>query len=136
MAGGTGHCTKICCMYLQIHDLLTVGEIEERFNECFPFLNIAFYSKPHNRFEGSGKEFRHQSYVRIGDIRRKHLNQAYEIKSWFTVSKIERELKEFYGLNAQIFRYDLAGHAIQTTLSDDLTLQQQKQFAEEPGMNF
>lgn len=116
-------------MYLKIEDLMTVDEVEDRFNECFPYLKIAFYSKPHKKFEATDKQFRYHGRTRLEDIRTKHTNRAMEIKSWFTVGMIENQLKEEFGLNAQILRCDSDGNYIQTTLSDNLTLRQQSELS-------
>jgi hypothetical protein len=120
-------------MFLKIDDNLTVEEVEDRFNECFPFLKIAFYSFPHKIFEPSDKSFRFQGRERIGNIRKKHFNSVYEIKSWFPVSKVEKELYEIFGLNAQILRSDRNGIFTQTTFSDDLSLRDQIDLSGQPA---
>lgn len=116
-------------MYLHIDDRLTIGEVEERFSDCFPSLRIAFYSRPHKKYEATDKRFRYPANKLLEEIRHNHVNIPYEVKSWFTVARVERELKEIYGLNVQVFRCDRAGNLIQTTLSDNFTLQQQNDFA-------
>jgi len=116
-------------MYLQITDFMTIGEVQDRFNECFPFLDIAFYSKPHELYEGSDKKYKYSNKIRISNIRRRHVNGVLEIKSWDTIATVEKKIKEVFDLNAQIFRYDAIGCWIQTTLSDNLTLKQLSQFA-------
>jgi hypothetical protein len=112
-------------MLLSINDTMTVGELEDRFAECFPALKISFYSKGHKRFESSEDQFRFPAQMKIGDIRKIHQNEVYEIKSWFPVARVEKDLKEKFGLNIQIFRYNGNGKLVQTTASDELTLQQQ-----------
>jgi hypothetical protein len=52
-----------------------------------------------------------------------------EIKSWDTTASVEQKIKDIFGLNVQIFRYDALGCWIQTTLSDALTLNQLSRFA-------
>jgi hypothetical protein len=116
-------------MFLQISDAMTVEEVQDRFNECFPFLKIAFYTKPHHLYEGTDKKYQLEGQRRIGTIRRKHTNGVLEIKSWDTTASVEKQLKEVFDLNAQIFRYDAVGCWIQTTGSDRLTLGQLSQFA-------
>jgi hypothetical protein len=118
-------------MYLQINDTMSVEEVQDRFNECFPFLRIAFYSKPHEPYEGSDKKYQYGGKEQIGNIRKKHVNAALEIKSWDTTAQVEKGIKKMFGLNTQIFRYDAVGCWIQTTLSDVLTLKQLSQFAHE-----
>lgn len=116
-------------MFLQITDSMTIGEVQDRFNECFPFLDIAFYSKPHDLYEGSDKKYLYSNKIRISNIRHKHVNGVVEIKSWDTIATVEKKMKDIFDLNAQIFRYDAIGCWIQTTHSDDLTLKQLSQFA-------
>ena len=122
-------------MLLVVDDSMTVGELEDRFSECFPYLKIHFYSKAHKRFEPTDTRFQYQATMRVGDIRKDFYNKVLEIKSWFTVAKVEHDLKELCGLNAQVFRQLHTGETVQTTLSDNLTLQEQSSFAFDPGMN-
>ena len=116
-------------MFLHLDDSMTIEEVQDRFNECFPYLKIAFYSQPHNKFESSGKEFQYSEKTRIIDIRKKHNNGVMEIKSWYTTAKVEQELKELFDVNVQVFRYDMNGNWIQSTFSDELTLRQQSDIA-------
>ena len=116
-------------MFLQIADTMTIEEVQDRFTECFPFLKIEFYSLGHKRFEASDKRFQYPSQARIGDIRKIHFFGALEIKSWYTAAKVEKQLKDLYGLHAQIFRSRTNGGWIQTSLSDELTLQEQNDLA-------
>jgi len=44
--------------------------------------------------------------VHIRDIRKNYYNGALEIKSWYTTARVEKDLKDIFGLNAQIFRWD------------------------------
>lgn len=116
-------------VFLQIDDTMTVGEVQDRFNECFPFLTLRFYSKPHQLHEGSDKRYQYFDDMRLEDIRHRHVNGVLEIKSWDTTASIEKKMKEQFGLNIQVFRYDCIGCWIQTTLSDSLTLKQLGRFA-------
>lgn len=122
-------------MYLHIDDNMTVEEVQERFSDCFPYLAIAFYSTGHKRFAPSDKRYQYEAKERIGNIRKNHNMGALEIKSWHTVDKVERELRELYGLHAQVFRLGNDGVAVQTTRSDSLTLKQQSEMAVSAGMN-
>jgi hypothetical protein len=106
---------------------MTVEEVQDRFNECFPFLTIAFFSVPHKRFQPTGDQYRYGPKELIGNIRTNHVKGAMEIKSWFTVARVEKELWERYGLHAQIYRLGADGEAVQTTASDEFTLQEQSQ---------
>lgn len=112
-------------MFLKIDDHMTIEEVQDRFQECFPFLRIAFYSKAHKKFGISDKRYLYDGKMRLADVRKNHYNGVLEIKSWQTTARIENELKDVFGLNAQIFRQDGKNGWIQTSLSDDFTLHQQ-----------
>lgn len=118
-------------MFLHIVDSMTVEEVQDRFNECFPFLTIEFFSVPHKRFQSTDVQFRFDPKEQIGDIRTNHTKGAMEIKSWFTVARVEKELWEKYGLHAQIYRLSPDGEAVQTTTSDEFTLHEQSQMVME-----
>ena len=114
-------------MFLHIVDSMTVEEVQDRFNECFPLLTIEFFSVPHKPFQSTDVQYRYGSKELIGDIRTNHAKGAMEIKSWFTVARVEKELWERYGLHAQIYRLGANGEAVQTTASDEFTLYEQSQ---------
>src|SRR5688500_10545713 len=116
-------------MLLVINDRMTLEEIEDRFEECFPGLRLCFYSRDHKPFEKSDERFRFDPDSLIGDIRTVHNNDVYEIKSWYTVERVESDLKEKYGLNAQVCRYERSGRIVQTASTDTLTLQQQTEIS-------
>src|SRR6476660_6832591 len=101
-------------MFLQIDDSLLLEEIQDRFSECFPFLRLKFYSKGHKRFQATDETYALDRKRKVVDVRKLHNNGAMEIKSWYTVALVEKELKEAYGLNAQIFRCTTKGKWVQT----------------------
>ena len=116
-------------MFLQIDDTMTIGEVQDRFAECFPLLKIEFYAKAHKTFEASDGRDVYPSAARLSDIRKNHYAGVLEIKSWYTVAKVEKQLKDIFGLNAQIFRSSPDGKWVQTSLSDHLTLQEESELA-------
>ena len=90
-------------MLLYIHDQLLIDEIQERFQECFSGLRIVFYSRIQNTKDPAAM-YRMPCTRYVGDVRVKHKNGILEIKSWHTVSKVEKALKEEFDLEARIFR--------------------------------
>lgn len=121
-------------MFLQIDDHMTVEDVQDRFNKCFPLLKIAFYSKAHKKFRASDKTYVYDPKTQIGAIRKNHFNGTLEMKSWYTTARVEEELKKKFGLNAQIFRWDGVNDWTQTSLSDELTLEQQGQLPLDAGL--
>ena len=116
-------------MFLHIADTMSIADVQERFAECFPFLKIEFYSQTHKRFAETESGYQIPPPTPLADVRSRHANGVLEIKSWHTVAKVEKELKDLFGLNAQVFRTGPDGSWIQTSLSDNLTLQEQSEIA-------
>jgi hypothetical protein len=114
-------------MLLYISDHKTVEDLQDRFNNCFPYLKLEFYKDADD-----GKECTKSNIVKpytlIGDIRKKPGPEILDIKSWDKTSKIKQELRNRYGLNVQIFRLH-EDHWIPTSYSDELTLKQQCELA-------
>lgn len=110
-------------MYLHISDQMTIEEVQDRFRECFPSLEIFFYTVP-GRKTASDNPLQLGKSDRIEYVRRYHYNGALEIKSWFSVARVEQELKELFDLNAQIFRVDTSGALCHPSLNDELVPKQ------------
>lgn len=115
-------------MLLKIHDHEKIDEIQDKFNECFPYLKIEFYNKPHNWHEASGTEHLIPPGSYIEDIRKSHESGILSIKSWDKTGYVEQEFKRMFGLNVQIFRLH-KDRWIQTSDSDELTLKEQSDLA-------
>ena len=108
-------------MLLHIDDHKTIGEIQDKFNECFPFLKINFYSKPHHFKKASDeKDLIHPAH-KIGDVRNKHTIENMEIYSWNTVASIEQAFKAKYGLHVQILGKK-RNEWVQTSETDNYSL--------------
>ena len=116
-------------MILNIHDNLTVEDLQDRFSLCFPNLKIEFYKKPHRWKASSSEENRIDPKSRIGDIRKKRYQGQIEIKSFDLSGKVENEFRDRFDLNVQIFRNE-NGEWIQTTSTDACSLTEQGSFSE------
>ena len=86
-------------MILNINENRTIGELEDKFNECFPHLQIEFFKgelalKNNHPLERS---------LRVGSISKKIFNEDIEIKSWDKAGKIMHDFKAQLGLFAEIF---------------------------------
>lgn len=107
-------------MFLHISDQMLVEEIQDRFHECFPALEIVFYSAI-----SSGTPAVSAGAIdkrnRIAHIRRYHYNGALEIKSWFTAAKVRQDIKILFDLHAQIFRTGASGRLKVLPPSDRLS---------------
>lgn len=93
-------------MLLHIADNLTLEEVQDHFNECFPSLKISFYSRPQKKFKPANNTELLNEHKLIADVRRLHMNGLLQLKSWFTIETVEGLLKQKFDLNARIFRWD------------------------------
>ena len=91
-------------MIVHIHDNLRVLDLQERFSKCFECLKIEFYKQPHPDKNKLISDYLIHPEKSVGEIRQNKNEGDMEIKSWYTVGKVEKAFKENYGLNVRIFR--------------------------------
>jgi hypothetical protein len=111
-------------MIIHIDDRLTVADIQERFEKCFPLLKIEFYRTAHTWKKHSSLHDIIDPIETIGSIRKKHEPGILDIKSWYQTGQVERDFRERFGLNVQIYRKRKDGW-VQTISTDNLTLKEQ-----------
>jgi hypothetical protein len=111
-------------MLLHIDDTLLVSDVQEDFSDSYPFLKIEFYNEPHHFKQTSSDTLRVHPSQTIGAIRKIHDPGIMEIMSWYTTGRVERDFKEKFGLNVQVFRKE-AGTWVQTGSTDTYTLAEQ-----------
>jgi hypothetical protein len=115
-------------MQLEINDNLPISALQVKFSQSFPYLKLEFYTKAH-RWQGASEDKnRVPPHLLIGAIRHKKTSGVYAIKSATKTGQVERDFKRIYGLQVQVFRLQDEGW-VQTTGTDDLTLQQQMDLA-------
>lgn len=110
-------------MLIRIYDHEKIDEVQDKFNECFPYLKLEFYNQPHKLHEASPEEHLIQPGTYIEDIRKTHESGVISIKSWDKTGHVEQEFKRMFGLNVQVFRLH-KDKWIQTSDSDELTLKE------------
>jgi len=91
---------------LEIDDNKTIGDLQENFNESFPFLKIEFYDRRYRSIKDYHLLFPLASNVRLETIRKKHDPGICTIKSWYRVETVEEDLWNNFGLVARICHYD------------------------------
>ncbi len=110
-------------MHLDINDNTTLQSIRETLDDFYPYLDIAFFKKPHKKYEASKPEDKWAFENKVGDIRKTHFSGIIEIQPWYKVADVEKEFYERLGMSVQILRKDDTGWE-QTTGMDDLSLRQ------------
>lgn len=114
-------------MVLHIHDNLFISDLQEHFNNCFPYLKMEFYKRhPHPGRKNMERDLI-QPYNRIGEIRNNDKEGELVIKSWDNIAKVKRELEAF-GLIVEIFRNE-NGEWVQSPKPNKLTLAQHIEIA-------
>jgi len=121
-------------MEIKISDDKTLGEVKKEFSYLFPNLKIEFYKVSHREYEGSVNKNLLNNSLKIGRVRISHDEGELILDSKTLTAEVESEFRKFYGLNVQVFRR--SGRLwLQTTSTDDWTLEQQQQAAEEKDLS-
>ena len=115
-------------MLLYISNSKTVEDLQDHFNDCFPYLKIEFYKDTGPSLKNCEKAYIIRPKTPLGDIRRKSNTGILDVKSWEKTSKLKQDLKDLYDLNVQVFRMHGLDW-IPTSYSDNLTLRQQSELA-------
>jgi len=122
-------------MLLDINDTKTVGELQDKFNECFPYLKLVFYKKAHGWHKHSIPGNEVDASKTIGEISRKHNQGLIPIRSKLKIGLIEQVFKKHFGLFVQV-HYQVNGQWAETAATDDLTLQQLCCMAEQADLQY
>ena len=111
-------------MKITINDRRKILAIQEEFNIVFPYLKLEFFSKPHKPGGASAKKFVKHSSKTLGECRTVHNNGKITITPNMTVTDLEQNFGDVYGLGVQVFRQ--SGKAwLETTVTDGWTLEEQ-----------
>lgn len=112
----------------------SVRMIQEQFNGIFPYLKLEFYSKTHAPGKPSNIKFIQQPEKLLASISKEPLNGNILLVPEMTVSDLEQQFAEEYGLGVQVFRRS-GSVWLETTITDNWTLQKQNregEFLSEP----
>jgi hypothetical protein len=117
-------------MNITINDSRKIFAIQEEFNTIFPYLKIEFFSKPQKNGGASGKKLIKHGSKTLGECRTIHNKGRIIISPNMTVSNLEQQFSDVYGLGIQIFRK--SGRVwLETTVTDGWTLEEQNRQGEE-----
>jgi hypothetical protein len=91
-------------MILEINDLVTVSELQEKFAAHYPYLKLELY-KPSPITNGEVSVIDPvRSYKELGSFKKIWQPGSLEIMPWFTVQRLEDEFKSKFGLDVRIFK--------------------------------
>lgn len=117
-------------MKILLHSERTIQEVKEEFNTVYPFLKIEFFSKRHKPGEGSTEFDELDPSAELIDVTGALKEGIIDINPTDTVKDVEQKFQQQYGLPVQIFRKQ-KGVWHETTVTDDLTLQEQNTWGRE-----
>ena len=112
-------------MKIQVSKDKTIAQLQDAFSQEYPYLKLAFFTKPHKAYKGSPAKFLvSDGNVTLGSLEKKpHSGDLYiepEMPTW----QVERLFEEEFGLHVQVFRK--SGNTwLETSVTDDLTLEEQ-----------
>ena len=87
-------------MLLEIDDQKTIGDLKDRFSQCFPLLKLEFFPHVHHIQRGQPLG----DNVELSSIRKVHEPGVIEIKNSTSLEKLTGQLKEKFGLHVKILR--------------------------------
>lgn len=109
---------------MQIHNTKQLKELQEDFNNTFPYLKIEFFSQPHDVGEGSDEKNILNNQLTVGEIRRNNIAGFIPLNDNMPVGFFEKLLESSFQLNIQVYRKS-HGKWLQTWASDVWTLGEQ-----------
>ena len=90
-------------MKITIRGNRKITELQQEFNEIFPFLNLEFFDLPQNRFSSHVSSGHQHPNLSIKDISEKNEEGELVIHQHMTIMQLENILSEEFGLQAQVF---------------------------------
>lgn len=114
-------------MIITIEPQKKLTEISNAFSKVYPFLKLEFFSRPHDWLESSDWTQIINKNMTVAEANNNQNNSGYiEIHYWQKTGIVELKFLKQFNLSVQIYR-KLNDHWIQTSGSDDLSLEEQNE---------
>jgi hypothetical protein len=117
-------------MKLHIRDSRTIADVQKEFSKEFPYLKLEFFDAIHQDNKPTPKSRMYGHDKKLSACRKKHTDGEVEIAPAFTVSQLETELWNNFGLSVQVFRKS-GTLWIETSLTDSWSLKRQNEEGQE-----
>ena len=115
-------------MEFKIHSDSHIDDIKTKFSNAFIGLKLEFFSKSHNRLEGSPKEDMVVENVHLSELNAALKNKELNISAKMKVSELETAFEKDFGLHVQVFR-KMGRSWIETTRTDNYSLTEQMELS-------
>lgn len=122
-------------MHFEINDTTTLKQIQKTFSDFYPYLQIAFYRKPHKKYEASEKKDLIDPVEQLWNVKKAHVSGLLEIQPFYTVAQVEKEFDQRFGLSVQILKKEKNTWE-QTTGMDNFTLKELNEFGRSSSDEF
>ena len=76
-------------MQLNIHDQVSLADLQNQFSKSFPYLKIEFYRHPHQLQKGSRHADQIDTNKKIMDVQERHAYGILEFKASDTTGHVE-----------------------------------------------
>ena len=113
-------------MTIVIDDSRRLQSVQQEFSDAFRFLRLEFVADSRGKLPmvKSATQLVDHNGKTIGEFRAVHINGALHVVPTMTVSSLKKNLKDTFGLTAQVFRK--SGNVwLETSLTDGWTIEQQ-----------
>ena len=111
-------------MKLHIDKESPIKSIQNQFSEVYPFLKIEFFRNLSLNNKPAQKAEKIDPSKKIKLVGKINEHDSIDISKQRTVAQLEKDFKELFGLNAQVYRK--SGNLwIETSLTEDWALEQQ-----------
>lgn len=111
-----------------INNSKTVSQIKSEFNNRFPYLKIAFYTKKHKEGEGTDPIHEIAANLHLNSVRDSEHEGVINISPEMSTGELEQAFEDHFGMHIQIFRKS-GDLWLQTTSTDEWSLSEQNKQA-------
>ncbi|MBT8327270.1 MAG: hypothetical protein KJP21_06070 [Bacteroidia bacterium] len=105
-----------------------LDEIKAKFSDEFKGLKLEFFSKAHNKLEGSPKEDMVTENIALSKLNANLETKEIVIAKEMKVSELEAVFENDFGLHVQVFR-KMGRSWIETTRTDNYSLAEQMELS-------
>lgn len=115
---------------MKIERDLTVKDLMTKFATEFPLLQLRFYKKPHDHFEGSKSRDEVSHSLSLSELNPDLNGGEIILTKEMSVDELETILEDKFGLHAQVFRKS-GDIWLQTSKTDSWSLERHTQSAQQ-----